>query len=115
MAYDPQKLMRRYNQLLATRKEIFLDPAFSMAKFGHEMGLNRTYTSQFVNRELGGNFRSLVHKIRMEFAEQYLKQHPDTTIIRLAKMTGFTSDTSFRRAYFQHYGRKLSISEIRDY
>ena len=114
MAYDPQKLMRRYNQLLANRKEIFLDPTFSMAKFGHEMGLNRTYTSQFVNRELGGNFRSLVHKIRMEFAEEYLRQHPDTTIIRLAKVTGFTSDTSFRRAYFQHYGRKLSISEIRD-
>lgn len=104
MSYDAKKLTKRYNKILASKKNPFFNPDFSMEHFGNLLGVNRTYVSQFVNNELGTSFHHLVRKIRLERVEQILNEHPELKLNEVLSECGFANDTSFRRAFKDKYG-----------
>ena len=100
--------MARYESLMKKDRKFFLRPDCSMATLGDALGLNRTYTSQFVNEMLGKTFRQLRRVKRLEYAMELMKRYPDKTNREIMIMAGFTQEITFRRAFIEQYGKRPS-------
>lgn len=104
MGYDAKVLIRKYKKILASKKNPFFNKEFSMEEFGKLLGVNRTYVSQFVNKELGLSFHHLVRSVRLDRAEQILRECPERKLNEVLLECGFANDTSFRLAFREKYG-----------
>ncbi len=99
--------MQAYSKLLRNPENFYLDPTYSMERFGEDLNLNRTYTSQFCNNVLGMPFRNLMQSLRLKHAIELMK-YKDMTLSDIARHSGFASDISFRRAFLKEFGHNPS-------
>jgi len=101
--------MQAYTKLLRNPETFYLDPDYSLERFGKDLNLNRTYASRFANNILGMPFRDLLQQLRIQHAAELMK-YRDMKLKDVAKASGFASDISFRRAYLKVYGTNPSES-----
>jgi len=80
------------------KKQAFLQPDISLSHLCCELGTNRTYLSSLINQHLGMNFNSFINTYRVNYINEYLKQHPKTSKEELAQLGGFGSVSSLKRA-----------------
>lgn len=113
MTYNIDETFRRYHRLLEREPDFFLKHNCSIVKLAEKLKLNRTYASQFVNRDLKTTFRKLVREARLRKMESLLVQNPDKDINELISEAGFSCDLTFRRAYMEKYGELPSKSRYR--
>lgn len=104
MSLDAKKLKKRFERILAFKRNPFLNPDFSMKEFSRLLGVNRTYVSQFIHMEYNTSFPYLVRDVRLKHAEKLMNEHPEMLLNDVLKASGFTNDTSFRRAFKHKYG-----------
>ncbi|MGM9752256.1 MAG: helix-turn-helix domain-containing protein [Candidatus Cryptobacteroides sp.] len=78
-------------------KQKFLNPKLNKTELARELGTNRTYLTTVFSERLG-SFYSFVNKQRVEFARQYIKEHPKATQQEIALNSGFGSVKSYTRA-----------------
>lgn len=79
----------------------YLRKDFKLIDVTSVIALNRTYLSMIFNEGWGENFSSVVRNYRMRHAEGLLKSHPELTINEIADLCGFTSPSTFHRAFAQ--------------
>lgn len=90
------RLERQVRECICEKK-MFLNPKFSKTELAKEIGTNRTYLTAVFSERLG-SFYSFVNSQRIDYAAEYLRQHPKATQAELAQNSGFGSVKSFVRA-----------------
>ena len=74
-------------------RQAFLDPGLTLASLAIRCRTNRTYVSSAL-MELGGFFNYINH-LRLSFADNWKKAHPNTTLEQVALASGFHSRQTF--------------------
>ena len=79
-------------------KEFFLNPKLKLSDVAKHIGTNRTYLSNYFNRESGCTFFDYVNDLRIDYACRLLTE-TDDTLDEIATNSGFNSLSTFRRAF----------------
>lgn len=93
------QLMERINTLMENR-QLFRTPGLKITDLATEMGTNRTYVSNCINRLAGQSFSDYVNAYRVRYA-QILMQMNDSgqTLAQIGQQAGFSGETSFFRNF----------------
>lgn len=102
--FDIKFAMQRYNKMLAQKRPFFLNANYCLENLMEDLKTNRAYASAFINDTLGTTLPQLLRKLRIEHAEQLIKNFPNMKMNEVARCSGFNNLTSFRRAYKSKYG-----------
>ncbi len=81
-----------------SEKELYLDPTLNINELARQLGTNRTYISNYLNRQLHTTFYEYVNQWRIRRAKELLER-TELTLDQIASQSGFNSQSSFRR-YF---------------
>lgn len=90
-------------QWMETEKP-YLNPDFKLIDLRTVLPMNRTYLSQFINDNYGCTFYQFVNRYRIEEAKRLIRETPDMNIENIATLSGFSSRSSFSRAFAHETG-----------
>lgn len=93
------------------KERIYLNPHLKVSDIATAAGTNRTYVSNFFNREAGSTFYDYVNGFRIEYACEQLTSSADS-IKCIAERSGFNSPQSFIRVFAKIKG--VSPSRFRE-
>lgn len=79
-------------------KQGFLNPHLKMEHVVDYCGYNRTYISRTFKERFGGFF-NYVNNLRLDYYDQYIKQHKNTTKDTAAQESGFSSYQTYYKVY----------------
>lgn len=65
---------------------------------------NRTYLSAYIKTTYKMTFREWITGLRLEYAKNILKEHPEINIQKLAESSGFLSRSNFIKAFTEKEG-----------
>ena len=65
---------------------------------------NRTYLSAYIKTTYKMTFREWITDLRLEYAKNILKEHPEINIQKLAESSGFLSRSNFIKAFTEKEG-----------
>lgn len=91
-------LPARFEQLVIAEKA-YLEPHLTLRSLAARLYSNKTYISRLVNDRYGMPFPDLISQLRVEFARQYLADHPDAHQDEVARASGFASATTFNSVF----------------
>jgi YesN/AraC family two-component response regulator len=92
-----QALLERICALMESR-QLFRTQGFKITDLATELGTNRTYVSNCINRLRGESFSDFVNSYRVRYAQILLQMNDSgKTIAQIGAEAGFTGDTSFFR------------------
>lgn len=77
----------------------YLNENFRLKSVGERFPLNRSYISRIFNEGYGKSFSIVVRDYRLREAERLLRDEPQATIAQVAERCGFSSSSSFIRAF----------------
>ena len=86
-----------------SKQKLYLDPELSMKTLINQLGTNKTYLYQAINRNSSENFRGLINRYRVNEAKRIIEEGVaassvfDTTEVYLK--SGFNSAASYFRAF----------------
>lgn len=117
-SWAPGSLEARFQHLMQ-RQQLFLQPGLSLTDVADKLGTNKTYVSKMVNRTYNLGFPEVLNIMRIDYASEYIRQHPDAPQEEIARRSGFLSASSFNIAFKRITGytpkvwaaRKSSSSE----
>lgn len=79
------------------QKKAYLNPELKLEDVATNLGTNRTYLSETINKELHTNFNTFLNNLRISESEHLLKKK--MTLKEVAAKSGFNSYSSFYRAF----------------
>lgn len=82
---------------------LYRQPELTLSKLAEEIGVNRTYLSQYFNQSEAGSFYSYIASYRIEEAKSLLAD-TDKTLSEIAQICGFASLTSFSHTFKKNAG-----------
>lgn len=86
-------------------QHIWLNPRLTISEVAQQLGTNRTYLSDYLNRTLRTSFYEYVNEYRIRAAAEQLASAENTlTIEAIAENCGFNSLSTFRRVFTRKYG-----------
>ena len=98
-----------YNNLLV--KDIlefidknYSDPCISLSMLAEKFNLSESYFSVIFKKQTGINYINYLSSKRLEKAYEILNENDTITMEEIAKITGYNSSHSFRRAFKKRYG-----------
>lgn len=91
-------LLTRFRNLMVN-EQLFLQPSLSLDDIAERLHTNKTYVSKLVNNTYNLSFPELLNTLRIDYAEQYLVNHPDANQAMIAKACGFRSASSFNNIF----------------
>lgn len=100
---DYAQLVDKFNDFLIEQR-YYLREDITLNHVVQALGVNRSYLSYLVNREYGMPFRDLVGKLRIDYAMQYMRQHPGCLQDVVAAESGFSCASTFNRKFNQVVG-----------
>lgn len=89
--------------LLFHEQQIFLNPQLKVSDVAMAVGTNRTYVSNYFNREIGSTFYDYVNNLRVEHSCQLLRT-TNESIKCIAEKSGFNSPQAFIRVFTRTKG-----------
>lgn len=95
---DNEELMRRICELMEQEK-LYLNNNLKLTDVAERLGSNRNVISACINTQCGYSFSQFISKYRVEHAKELLRQHPDLKIAEVWIESGFTTESSFFRAF----------------
>lgn len=95
---DNEELMRRICELMEQEK-LYLNNNLKLTDVAERLGSNRNVISACINTQFGCSFSQFISKYRVEHAKELLRQHPDLKIAEVWIESGFTTESSFFRAF----------------
>ena len=101
-AVAPNDLASRITDLFSKQK-FHLNPNLKISDVAREVGSNRTYVSNFFNRDAGATFYDYVNNLRIEHACHLLRS-TSLTIADIAQQSGFNSSQAFIRVFVRIKG-----------
>ena len=75
-------------------EQLFLKPHLTLEDVASKCRYGRTYLSKVFKQEFGGFF-NYINSLRLNYAEEYMRQHPLATLDEVATASGFTSRQAF--------------------
>ena len=79
---------------VVVEQQAFLEPHLTIQDVADRAGYNRTYIAGLFKTELGGFFH-FINTLRLEYADKYQKEHPDSTLSEIISESGFASRTTY--------------------
>jgi len=99
MAEDKvRELIDRIDALMEG-EELFRQQNLKILDVAKRLGTNVTYISSCINNSHGGSFNDFVNRYRVDYAKQWLLDHPDKKISEVIEESGFASEASFFRNF----------------
>ena len=92
------ELMRLISQLME-QEQLYLDSDLKLADLATRLHTNRNAVSACINSQRGYSFSQFISNYRVEHAKQLLRQHPDMKMTEVWMQSGFTTESSFFRAF----------------
>lgn len=92
------KLLSEQLEKLFTVDKVYLEPRLHLVDLAQKLGTNRTYLSNFFNKERQTTFYEFVNGYRISYSENLLTT-TDYTLDVVAELSGFNSLSTFRRAF----------------
>ncbi len=87
-----------------TSRKLFTDVNFSRESLLDELHIQRrTFTKKF-EAYTGSTFKEYITGLRLEYAAQLIKEHPEYTIEAIAVECGIASYVTFHRNFTRHFG-----------
>ena len=77
----------------------YLSSELKVQDVADALGSNRTYVSNCIKNTRGCSFTQFVNTYRVEYAQQLLRRHPGKKISEIWTASGFSSESSFFRAF----------------
>lgn len=106
-ARPDNSLAAKIEGLFKTR-EIFLKPNLKLSDVAREIGSNRTYVSNYFNRNVATTFYDYVNTLRVDYACTLLAT-TEIPIQEVAEKSGFSSASVFTRVFVKHKGSTPSV------
>ena len=82
-----------------------------------ELGINRTYLSNFINEVYGTNFNGWINELRVKEAKSKMCESPELSLSEIADFVGFADSAHFSKQFKQNEGVSPSVwrkNKIRD-
>ncbi len=95
---------------LFTEDRIFLNPKLKISDVATAVGSNRTYVSNYFNREAASTFYDYVNALRIEYACELLRETQESVKV-IAERAGYNSPQAFIRIFSKTKG--ISPSDYR--
>ena len=96
-AKDSLKIKLLVNEWV--EKKEYLQHDIGIEKLGAELGINRTYISNFINDTYNSNFNTWIHKMRVDEAKQIMTDKPNIPMGQIAVMTGYNDQAHFSKQF----------------
>ena len=91
-------LMAQFQQLMMG-EQLFLRPGLTLSDVAVRLKTNKTYVSKMVNQTYNLGFPEVLNILRVDYAETYIRKHPDVNQEDIAKACGFLSASSFNSTF----------------
>jgi len=115
----PLKFLIKFNQVIDEDK-IFLQKKLRVDDVATLVGTNRTYISRILKDEYNCDFWEFINRKRIEYAKEQALQNPELTIDDLARICGFSHDSTFSRTFrqceeitFKEWRKKSSEGDVK--
>lgn len=76
----------------------------TIEELASELATNRTYLSSYIKTVYHISFREWIAKLRIEYAKQQFKEHPEQTIAAISETSGFLSLSYFTKIFTKMEG-----------
>lgn len=100
----PEQMKAQLDELMNER-EIYLNSHLTLSDLAAALGTNRTYLSNYLNRELKVSFYDYVNSFRVARACRMIEANPDVTVHDIVENCGFNSVSTFRRSFSREIGK----------
>ena len=96
-------LMEQMSALIED-EQLFRRKNLRITDIADELATNKTYVSVLLNNLSGEKFTSMITRLRVEYAQRLMREHPDMLLDDVADESGFSSRTTFFRSFKAHTG-----------
>lgn len=101
---EMESIGAKINELMSAR-HYFTKKDLKISDLAAEIGSNRTYVSNYINRTYHCSFSDMVNRLRIEYAQQLIiSSAKGTKITQIADESGFASEQSFYRNFRKFVG-----------
>lgn len=101
----------RLEQVVEEQK-LYLDKNLTIGDLARVLNTNRTYISNYLSQVVGLTFYDYVNRLRIEQRSiPMMQEHPEYTLEHIAAESGFSSISTFRRAFVKLTGIRPSQYE----
>ena len=97
-SYDEGDMLGRFQRLMRDEM-LFLKPGLSLDDVAEKLDTNKFYISKMVNNTFNMGFPEVVNILRVDYAEQYIMNHPDAKQTEIAQECGFFSASTFNTIF----------------
>ena len=77
----------------------YLHPSLTIQDMSKEIGINRTYLSNFINETYQTNFNGWINGLRIEEAKLRMHNNPDLSLAEVAEQVGFADLAHFSKQF----------------
>lgn len=99
---DKNEIEMRLNQWKELK--IYLHFHVTIQDLSREIGINRTYLSNFINETYGTNFNNWINGLRIREAKQQILTSSKDSLSEIARKVGFADLTHFSKIFKKHEG-----------
>ena len=82
----------------------YVQQGLTIKELSEILHTNRTYLSAYIKTTYKMTFREWITSLRLEYAKNILKEHPEINIQKLAESSGFLSRSNFIKAFTEKEG-----------
>lgn len=114
-AKDNEKIKLLVDEWIKKKK--YLKNDIGVEKLGKELGINRTYISNYINDTYNYNFNTWIHQMRITYAQKIIIDNPEISMGQIAVITGYSDQAHFSKIFKSITGispmkwRKNNISQ----
>lgn len=112
-ATSDKALMERISRYM-DEQQPYLNSELKVQDVADALGTNRTYVSNCICSQRGCSFSQYVNTYRVKYAQQLLRQYPDKKIYEVSISSGFSTESSFFRAFKAATGKTPKDWQILD-
>lgn len=106
-ALPDQEIGLMLTQLMEGER-FFLTPNLKIGDVVRRLSICRTYLSAYINQTYNASFSDYVNRLRIEYAQQLLRESPSQKLLVIAQQSGFATEQSFYRNFHKFTGQKPS-------
>jgi len=95
---DENSLASQFRELMQ-QEHLYLQPSLTLGDVAERLHTNKTYVSKMVNQTYKMGFPELLNILRVDYAQRYIRSHPNASQEEIAKACGFLSASSFNSTF----------------
>lgn len=100
-------------EALCEKKQLYLEPDLTRETLCSRLSIGRTYLSLYLSSR-GLSFYKYINTLRVEYAVSLMRENPEMPVREVCRLSGFRSQTTFRKVFQDVLGCKPSEMRKRD-